>query len=142
MTNSAGYPAQDDEGGLAVSKILLTVPEAAAALAISRSKLYELLAAGSIGSVRINGSRRPVDRLAVIPVASGVLCARSGAPDRHFADGQDSSHIYRPERGSGVQWTSDLVTNPGLGPSEERSRWTLSIIRCLMKPSLDVAEDC
>ena len=64
MTNSAGYPAQDDEGGLAVSKILLTIPEAAAALAISRSKLYELLAAGSIGSVRIDGSRRvPVEAL-------------------------------------------------------------------------------
>ena len=87
-------------------------------------------------------ARRPVDRLAVIPVASGVLCARSGAPDRHFADGHDSSHIYRPERGSGVQWTSDLVTNPGLGPSEERSQWTPNIIQCLMQPSLDVAEDC
>lgn len=42
----------------AVSKILLTVPEAAAALAISRSKLYELMAAGFIRSVRIDGSRR------------------------------------------------------------------------------------
>ena len=37
-----------------MSKILLTVPEAAAALAISRSKLYELLAAGAVRSVRIN----------------------------------------------------------------------------------------
>lgn len=45
-------------------KILLTVPEAAAALAISRSKLYELLAAGVIRSVRIGGSRRvPVEAL-------------------------------------------------------------------------------
>jgi excisionase family DNA binding protein len=49
-----------------VGKILLTVPEAAAALAISRSKLYELLAAGSIRSVRIDGSRRiPVEELEV-----------------------------------------------------------------------------
>jgi excisionase family DNA binding protein len=47
-----------------VGKILLTVPEAAVALAISRSKLYELLAAGSIRSVRIDGSRRiPVEAL-------------------------------------------------------------------------------
>ena len=47
-----------------MGKILLTVPEAAAALAISRSKLYELLAAGSIGSVRIDGSRRvPIEAL-------------------------------------------------------------------------------
>ena len=47
-----------------MGKILLTVPEAAAALAISRSKLYELLAAGSIRSVRIDGSRRvPMEAL-------------------------------------------------------------------------------
>ena len=45
-------------------KLLLTVPEAAAAPAISRSKLYELLAAGLVGSVRIDGSRRvPVEAL-------------------------------------------------------------------------------
>ncbi len=47
-----------------MSKILLTVPEAAGALAISRSKLYELLAAGLVRSVRIDGSRRvPVQAL-------------------------------------------------------------------------------
>lgn len=47
-----------------MAKILLTVPEAAAALAISRSKLYELLTAGCIRSVRIDGSRRvPVEAL-------------------------------------------------------------------------------
>jgi excisionase family DNA binding protein len=47
-----------------VGKLLLTVPEAAAALAISRSKLYELLAAGLLRSVRIDGARRvPVEAL-------------------------------------------------------------------------------
>ena len=47
-----------------MGKILLTVPEAATALAISRSKLYELLAAGVVRSVRIDGSRRvPVEAL-------------------------------------------------------------------------------
>lgn len=47
-----------------MSKLLLTVPEAATALAISRSKLYELLAAGLVRSVRIDGSRRvPVEAL-------------------------------------------------------------------------------
>ena len=40
------------------ARLLLTVPEAAAALAISRSKLYELLAGGAVPSVRIDGSRR------------------------------------------------------------------------------------
>ena len=39
-------------------KLLLTVPEAANALAISRSKLYELLTSGALRSVRIDGSRR------------------------------------------------------------------------------------
>ena len=41
-----------------------TDPLPAAALAISRSKLYELLAAGLVRSVRIDGSRRvPVEAL-------------------------------------------------------------------------------
>lgn len=45
-------------------QLLLTVPEAAETPAISRSKLYELLAAGLVRSVRIDGSRRvPVDAL-------------------------------------------------------------------------------
>ena len=45
-------------------RLLLTVPEAAEALAISRSKLYELLTAGLVRSVRIDGSRRvPVEAL-------------------------------------------------------------------------------
>ena len=45
-------------------RLLLTVPEAAEALAISRSKLYELLAAGLVRSVRIDGSRRvPLEAL-------------------------------------------------------------------------------
>jgi excisionase family DNA binding protein len=45
-------------------RLLLTVPEAAEALAISRSKLYELLAVGLVRSVRIDGSRRvPVEAL-------------------------------------------------------------------------------
>jgi excisionase family DNA binding protein len=47
-----------------VTRLLLTVPEAAKALAISRSKLYELLAAGLVRSVRIDGSRRvPIEAL-------------------------------------------------------------------------------
>lgn len=44
--------------------LLLTVPVAAAALAISRSKLYELITAGTVPSIRIDGSRRiPVTAL-------------------------------------------------------------------------------
>ena len=47
-----------------MTKLLLTVSEAATALGISRSKLYQLLAVGAVRSVRIDGSRRvPVDAL-------------------------------------------------------------------------------
>lgn len=47
-----------------MTRLLLTVPEAAEALAISRSKLYELISAGLVRSVRIDGSRRvPVEAL-------------------------------------------------------------------------------
>lgn len=46
------------QGRCGMTRLLLTVPEAAEALAISRSKLYELFAAGLVRSVRIDGSRR------------------------------------------------------------------------------------
>ena len=52
MTATSSLPAGDSP------RLLLTVPDAAAALSISRSKLYELLTAGLVRSVRIDGSRR------------------------------------------------------------------------------------
>lgn len=45
-------------------KMLLSVPEAANALSLSRSKVYELMAAGEIRSVKIGTSRR-IPRLAL-----------------------------------------------------------------------------
>jgi excisionase family DNA binding protein len=48
-----------------MDKLLLTPREAATALGISRSKLYELLANGDLDSVHIGASRRiPTDALA------------------------------------------------------------------------------
>ncbi|WP_061290959.1 helix-turn-helix domain-containing protein [Herbidospora cretacea] len=41
-----------------MTPLLLTVPEAAEALAISRSKLYQLMASGAVDSIRIDGCRR------------------------------------------------------------------------------------
>jgi excisionase family DNA binding protein len=61
-----------------MSKLLLTVPEAAATLAISRSKLYELLAAGVIRSVRIDGSRR-VPAEALETYVAGLLAQEASA---------------------------------------------------------------
>lgn len=47
-----------------IPRLLLTVAEAAGALAISRSKLYELFATGAVASIRIDGSRRvPLEAL-------------------------------------------------------------------------------
>lgn len=43
---------------LPVQKLLLTVPEAGRVLAISRSKVYDLLNSGSLPSVYIGRSRR------------------------------------------------------------------------------------
>jgi excisionase family DNA binding protein len=42
----------------AIAKPLLTVPEAAAALGVSRSVFYQLILAGEIQSVKIGRSRR------------------------------------------------------------------------------------
>lgn len=41
-----------------MEKLLLTPAEAATCLGIGRSKLYELLAAGVVGSIRIGNCRR------------------------------------------------------------------------------------
>jgi excisionase family DNA binding protein len=59
-------------------RLLLTVPEAAEALAISRSKLYELLASGAIASVRIDGSRR-IPLTALEEYVSRLLAERTAA---------------------------------------------------------------
>ena len=47
-----------------MTRLLLTVPEAADALSISRAKLYQLISSGAVDSVRIDGARRiPVTAL-------------------------------------------------------------------------------
>ncbi len=59
-------------------RLLMTVPEAAEALAISRSKLYELLANGAIASIRIDGSRR-IPLTALEEYISRLLTERTAA---------------------------------------------------------------
>jgi len=56
----------------------MTVSEAAEALAISRSKLYELIASGAIASVRIDGSRR-IPLAALEEYVSRLLAERTAA---------------------------------------------------------------
>ena len=46
------------EGESTVDALLLKVPEAAAQLGISRAKFYELIAAGTLPSVKVGGCRR------------------------------------------------------------------------------------
>ena len=61
-----------------MTRLLLTVPEAAEALAISRSKLYQLLASGAIASIRIDGSRR-IPLTALEEYVSRLLTERTAA---------------------------------------------------------------
>jgi excisionase family DNA binding protein len=61
-----------------VPRLLMTVPEAAEALAISRSKLYELITSGAITSVRIDGSRR-IPLTALEDYISRLLAERTAA---------------------------------------------------------------
>jgi excisionase family DNA binding protein len=61
-----------------MARLLLTVPEAAEALAISRSKFYELLARGAIASIRIDGSRR-IPLTALDDYVSRLLAERNAA---------------------------------------------------------------
>jgi len=61
-----------------MTRLLLTVPEAAEALAISRSKLYELLTAGAVASIRIDGSRR-IPITALEEYISKLLAERNAA---------------------------------------------------------------
>ena len=65
-------------GRCAVPRLLMTVPEAAEALAISRSKLYELIASGTIASIRIDGSRR-IPLTALEEYVSRLLAERTAA---------------------------------------------------------------
>ena len=56
-----------------MDKVLLTPEEAAQALSIGRSKVYELLRAGALASVRIGASRRiPVDAVRAYVAALAV----------------------------------------------------------------------
>jgi len=57
-----------------VEKLLLTPEEAAAALGIGRSKMYELLAARAVESVRIGAARR-VPAAAVVAYVEALRVA-------------------------------------------------------------------
>ena len=61
-----------------MTRLLLTVPETAEALAISRSKLYELLATNAVASIRIDGSRR-IPLSALEEYISRLLAERKAA---------------------------------------------------------------
>jgi excisionase family DNA binding protein len=65
-------------GRCAMRRLLLTVLEAAEALAISRSKLYELLASGDVASIRIDGARR-IPLTALEEYVSRLLAERTAA---------------------------------------------------------------
>ncbi|MGH9064693.1 MAG: helix-turn-helix domain-containing protein [Acidimicrobiales bacterium] len=63
-----------------MDKLLLTPEDAAEVLSIGRTKLYELLAAGLIGSVRIGGCRR-VPTAALADYVSRLSLPEAGRSD-------------------------------------------------------------
>jgi excisionase family DNA binding protein len=66
MTTSVRLPTVEED----MDKLLLTPTEAAAALGIGRSKVYELLQTGQLRSVRIGTCRRiPADALQTLVAA-------------------------------------------------------------------------
>jgi excisionase family DNA binding protein len=53
-----GPAVASDGGGAEVDALLLKIPEVAQRLSLSRAKVYELIAAGALTSVEIDGCRR------------------------------------------------------------------------------------
>jgi len=78
------------------SQLLLTVPEAAAVLRMSRAKLYELMRRGQVLSVLIGGSR-PVPRTAVLAYVRELT---------EVAERQQVERRQADRRASAVDWRS------------------------------------
>ena len=116
---SAGRWPSATEGRPTVPRLLMTVPEAAEALAISRSKLYELLASGAIASIRIDGSRR-------IPVTcpGGVRLQAARRKDRRLMSATTRTNTPRLRDGvmkRGTTWSYVIrVKDPETGISKPR----------------------
>ena len=67
-----------------MDKLLLTPTEAATVLGIGRSKVYELMRAGILGSVRIDTCRRvpAADLEALVERLRGATGAQAAMPDQ------------------------------------------------------------
>ena len=89
-----------------MDKLLLTAGEAAHALGIGRSKLYELMARGAIASVRLDGSRR----LTPSALADYVHRLEAGVGDHRPTAAPVASPLGE-QRDQG--WASDPVMGSG-----------------------------
>lgn len=58
LTNWTPNATTTQAGEMRMDKLLLTVPEAAAALGIGRSQLYKLVLSGELRTIKIGRSRR------------------------------------------------------------------------------------
>ena len=122
MTATSSLPAGEGP------RLLLTVPDAAAALSISRSKLYELLAAGLIRSVRIDGSRR-IPLLALETYVESLLAREATMPrlrDGVIKRGQSWSYVIRvPDPATGVtkpRWVGGFNTEQEAKAARDEAR--------------------
>jgi len=70
-TRGEGHPGRPD-GRQVVAEGLLTVPEAASFLSVSRSKLYEMMDRGLLPYVKLGRARR-IPRRALVELAAGEL---------------------------------------------------------------------
>ena len=62
----------ESDPALSVRPLLLRITEVAVMLSVSRTKVYELIAAGELASVKVGGSRRvPID--AVEAFVAGLM---------------------------------------------------------------------
>ncbi len=67
MSNPVVLTSGTDMGRRTMDKLLLTPVEAADVLGVGRSKVYELMRTGALGSVRIDSCRRiPVEDLSAL----------------------------------------------------------------------------
>jgi len=87
-------------------RLLLTIGQAAQELSLSRSKIYELLGAGEIRSVRIGRSRR-IPRQYLIDYVTGlderVAYKYAGETHRRFIEAVERAQPDRWQR-RGLRW--------------------------------------
>jgi excisionase family DNA binding protein len=102
-----------------MEKLLLTPEEAAQALGIGRSKLYRLLAQGSLESVKLGGSRR-VSPEALREFVTWLYGIGDQGQVRGLSDGAPCVNVDAECRAKHLREESVMLANS----DERRTGWT------------------